>query len=492
MKSDIPASVGILTLKNADSIEECISSLAGFADIIVCDGNSTDGTADIARRAGARVIPQYDSDEPDLRCDKDKSAVRQRNMEAAEYEWYFFMDADDTLSPEALDEIRSIVTDAAPKHLIWRMPTRVFIAGKEILHEATYPSYQTRLVHRSVGARFKNPVHDHLIWDEKRYPVGTMRSYYNFHWSAERVSNYWGYLGAYARREIEVAEYTRFTQIVHEVYRRTRTTLGYLLWRLPYMYARYGFKNSMPLSIELTIVRYHLALLTGLPAKYIRTRGWWTLLMETLRGKDLYRTLANIATRDLEAYGRVLDVGGGNGTASYWRFLRRRRWHRVTTLDVVPGSGTDVVMDLDTGNIPRPDGHFDTVLLFNVLEHVADPHCVLSEIARVLTPSGKLVGIVPFLVNVHPDPHDYHRFTEEGLTQALTHAGFTQVRVRSVGTGPCGAAYSHLEFIFPRILKLVLVPIVLGIDGVLCTLRKDLRQKFPLSYRFEASREQFT
>jgi glycosyltransferase involved in cell wall biosynthesis len=262
----IKCSVGILTLNSAEGLAKCLESFRDFDEVIVCDGNSTDNTVEIAKSFGAKVIRQYDTDEKNVRCVKDKATVRQRNMDAATNDWYFFMDSDDTLTDEAVQEIRKITSDPKPEHLVYRMPTRIFLEKNndivEIKHEASYPSYQTRLVHRSVGARFRGQVHDRLYWDTKKFPAGTMKSYYNFIWPEERVRNVWAYFRRYAGFEVDVAPIRRFGDFMYwTVYKRVRTILGYLLYRLPKMYALHGFKDSMPIGIELTIVRYHIAIL---------------------------------------------------------------------------------------------------------------------------------------------------------------------------------------------------------------------------------------
>ena len=485
----IPCSVSIITLNSAEGLRACLESLKEFEEIIVCDANSTDATKDIARAFGARVIKQYDTDEPAVQCAMDKAGVRERAMAASTLPWRFFMDADDTLSDEAVNEIRAIVSDPHPKLFVWRMPTRIFIAGKEIKYEATYPSYQTRLVHQSVGAHFRGEVHDRLDFDAAKFPPGTMHNYYNFGWPKERVANYWGYIGTYAKRELAVMRFGTFSSFVYwSVYRRTRTILGYVLWRLPAMYLRHGFKDTMPLSIELTIVRYHRVLFFGSIKKYIATRVWAVMLAETLRGKDLNRILSNLAVRSFEAYGRVLDIGGREGRSSYWRFIRHTKWMRQTTLDIDAASKPDVVLNLETQELPFAPGHFDTALLFNVLEHLSNGPEVLAKIATVLHPGGALIGVVPFLVSVHPDPHDYMRYTNEGLMQALTAAGFSKVEILPVSRGPIAASYSQSEFLWPRVFKLVFLPLVLLFDSLLLSLRPAYKQKFVLSYAFRAVR----
>ncbi|KKS96838.1 hypothetical protein A3B05_01030 [Candidatus Giovannonibacteria bacterium RIFCSPLOWO2_01_FULL_43_160] len=261
MREKIPCSIGVLTLNSGGTLRRCLDSLKDFTEIIICDGNSTDNTLEIAREYGAKIVKQYDSDEPNLRCEKDKANVRMRNMRAASYDWYFFMDSDDILPDGITEEIRSIVTNPGPQFLVYRMPGRIFIDGREIKHEASYPSYQTRLINRKINPYFKGRVHDRLEFDRKKYKVGELKNYYDFHWSKDRVQNYWKYLKMYSGWEAEVANGGPWLAFFYWcVYKRLRIIAGYL-YRIPLMYLRYGFRDSMPLKLQLLTLWYHFYLL---------------------------------------------------------------------------------------------------------------------------------------------------------------------------------------------------------------------------------------
>lgn len=282
MTEKIPCSIGILTLNSGQTLRRCVDSVKDFAEIVICDGNSTDDTLDIAREYGAKIVKQYDSDEPNLRCVKDKANVRQRNMDAASYDWYFFMDSDDTLSSGVVDEIKKIVSGPEPTCLpdgqeffVYRMPTRIFLDGKEIKHEASYPSYQTRLINRKIKPYFKGRVHDRLEFNREKYKVGELKSFYDFHWPKERIQNYWKYQKMYANWEADAAGGGPWGAFFYWcVYRRLRIIAGYL-YRTPKMYLLYGFKDSMPLKIQLLTMWQHfyiLYLLTKKQISYVRNK----------------------------------------------------------------------------------------------------------------------------------------------------------------------------------------------------------------------------
>ena len=88
----------------------------------------------------------------------------------------------------------------------------------------------------------------------------------------------------------------------------------------------------------------------------------------------------------------------------------------------------------DARALPLADASADTVLLVEVLEHVAQPERALSEALRVLRPGGTLVVSVPFLYPVHDAPFDFQRWTPAGIREVLGRTGFQLVEYRSVGS----------------------------------------------------------
>lgn len=73
---------------------------------------------------------------------------------------------------------------------------------------------------------------------------------------------------------------------------------------------------------------------------------------------------------------------------------------------------------------PFESEQFDSVLCNQVLEHVFNPDFFISEISRVLKPSGKLLLSVPFVWDEHEQPNDYARYSSFALKFMLEKHGF--------------------------------------------------------------------
>ena len=102
----------------------------------------------------------------------------------------------------------------------------------------------------------------------------------------------------------------------------------------------------------------------------------------------------------------------------------------------------DCAMDLNEPLAFAADS-FDTVLLSDVLEHIAEPGRLMREIAYVLRPLGKLILGVPFLYWIHESPYDYFRYTEFALQRFCRDAGLRPISLQAYG----GAAHVMADLI---------------------------------------------
>lgn len=217
----------------------------------------------------------------------------------------------------------------------------------------------------------------------------------------------------------------------------------------------------------------------------MRLPGLLETLKETVRGKSYGRFLANAAVRGVRVEGRALEVGRGHTATrpSHWRFLDDAEMKEFVTVDIDPALKPDVVADV-CDRLPFEDGSFDAVLCFNLLEHLEYPERGLKEMRRVLKRGGLFIGAVPFLVNVHADPHDWRRYTATALEKLLKEAGFSVKRLEPVG-GPFIASYCQIEDLLPMPLRALALPLVLAAEKTARLRFKGGAARWPINYIFE-------
>ncbi len=120
---------------------------------------------------------------------------------------------------------------------------------------------------------------------------------------------------------------------------------------------------------------------------------------------------------------RVLDFGCGDQP---YRELFESSGADYVAADI---DGSPDVRIAPGERLPFESGSFDSVVSFQVLEHVRDVLFYLGECRRALRPGGRLFlsthGTWPY----HPHPTDFWRWTREGLRAVVEEAGFTVERM---------------------------------------------------------------
>ena len=154
------------------------------------------------------------------------------------------------------------------------------------------------------------------------------------------------------------------------------------------------------------------------------------LFLKGRRNRELFSSmLANGGDRPV-----TLDIGSGISEGANIAGLSSTVLDGRIGLEIDYSPTAHVVGDAH--KLPFLDGRIDGVMLQGVLEHVADPVGIVSEIHRVLRPGGVLYVDVPFLQHYHQDPEDYRRFTLPGLRQLFDRFEETDA---GVSAGPSSA-----------------------------------------------------
>jgi len=146
-------SVIIITKNAGATLRRCLESVAWADEIVVIDSGSSDDTLDICRELGAKI--SVTTDWPGFGPQKNRA------LDAASGDWLFNIDADEWVTPELAEEIRTVVTSGSAS--AFALPRRSSFCGRYMKHSGWWPDYVVRLFRRG-DARFSDDqAHERLI-----------------------------------------------------------------------------------------------------------------------------------------------------------------------------------------------------------------------------------------------------------------------------------------------------------------------------------------
>jgi glycosyltransferase involved in cell wall biosynthesis len=143
----------IITYNEERNIARAMESLRCCDEIVVVDSGSSDRTAEIAQKLGARVIESPWG-----------GYARQKNYaaECAGNDWILSVDADEALS-EALEGEIWQIKKSGPRFDAYTMPRMAQYLGRWILHSGWYPDRKVRLYHRGKAEWVGEYVHESVV-----------------------------------------------------------------------------------------------------------------------------------------------------------------------------------------------------------------------------------------------------------------------------------------------------------------------------------------
>ena len=146
-------SVVLITQNAAGQLADCLASVAFADEVVVVDAGSTDGTAALAERYGARVVTKEW-----LGFGRQKRFA----VEQAANDWVLCLDADERVSPElAASLVRVLEAPASP---VYRMARRNRFLGRWLRHGEGYPDWSARLFDRRQARWSDDVVHEKLLY----------------------------------------------------------------------------------------------------------------------------------------------------------------------------------------------------------------------------------------------------------------------------------------------------------------------------------------
>jgi glycosyltransferase involved in cell wall biosynthesis len=150
-----PLSVLVPTYNEQEMLPECLASVAFADEIVVLDSGSDDGTVDIARAAGARVITRPFDDH-----------ARQKNwgLEQLTHDWVLLLDADERVTDPLRHEVTTHL-ERPPERAGYWIPRRNTFLGREIRGAGWQRDKVLRFFDRRRGRYEERVVHEEVSLD---------------------------------------------------------------------------------------------------------------------------------------------------------------------------------------------------------------------------------------------------------------------------------------------------------------------------------------
>src|ERR1700728_3931587 len=152
-------SVAIVTKNEEANLPRTLASVRWANEIVIVDSASTDSTAVIAQKYGAKFF-----------VEEWKGFGAQKNSAVAKCtgDWVLSLDADEEVSAELAEEIRTLFSEN-PVHEAYFLPRRNFFLGRWIRHGGYYPDPKLRLFRRGTAQLETRAVHETI---RRNGPVG--------------------------------------------------------------------------------------------------------------------------------------------------------------------------------------------------------------------------------------------------------------------------------------------------------------------------------
>jgi glycosyltransferase involved in cell wall biosynthesis len=154
--------IAVITKNEKDRIGRLLKSLDFANEIVVVDSGSTDGTQDLCKRMGSKVV---------FKEWQGFGLQKQYAMDQIQSEWILNLDADEEVSKELAREMVEAVNSASPQVNGFSMPRLSRYLGRWIRHGGWYPDRKIRLIRRKRGKWSDDPLHEKLGVDGEIYQL---------------------------------------------------------------------------------------------------------------------------------------------------------------------------------------------------------------------------------------------------------------------------------------------------------------------------------
>jgi glycosyltransferase involved in cell wall biosynthesis len=236
----------ILARDEEKNIERAISSVKFSDEIVVIDDESTDKTAQIAEKVGAKVFKQKHLD--------DFSIARNNAMRRAKGDWILFIDADEIVPKTLAKEILEVTSDGDDDIVGYYVKRCDTWWGKEISHGEAGDTKILRLIKKGQGT-WHGKVHEELttIGDTKTFKTALL------HYPHTTVADFINHVNFYSTLRAEELFEKKVKSNTFQIisFPLGKFLLNYIL-RLGFLDGAAGFVYAFMMSFHSFLVRSKL------------------------------------------------------------------------------------------------------------------------------------------------------------------------------------------------------------------------------------------
>ncbi len=163
----------VVSVYNGENLlDECLKSADFVDEIVIVNNSSTDQTLDKAKKYTDCIFtrPNFSM----LNINKNFGFTKSHG------EWILNLDADERLSPELAEEIKSEINNPKSEKEGYWIPRKNIIFGKWIKHTGWYPDYQLRLFKKGKGKFPEKHVHEMIKVDGEIAHLKNNIIHYNY------------------------------------------------------------------------------------------------------------------------------------------------------------------------------------------------------------------------------------------------------------------------------------------------------------------------
>jgi glycosyltransferase involved in cell wall biosynthesis len=201
-------SVTVLTKNSRKHLHALLTSLQGFAEVVLFDNGSTDETLAIASQYGNVTVQHGDF--------AGFGATHNHASSLAKYDWILSIDSDEIVSEEMSKAILSLPLDPG---CVYSFPRLNYFNGRLIKWCGWYPDRQVRLYNRRATQFTDAEVHEAIITCGLRVvPMATPLQHYSYDSIADFLAKMQSYSNLFAKQYAGKRSSSPLKAVMHGFY----------------------------------------------------------------------------------------------------------------------------------------------------------------------------------------------------------------------------------------------------------------------------------